>query len=317
MTDAAVLVAPPSTVPEVAGPSFVTITNEKGGVGKTAMVCNIATILAVEFNLRVLVLDLDSQGNSSKAMNGPDIEWAKKYQHHRGVLPADAKGPRNIIDFLDGQVPPSDVLVPSPHCKEGRLWFIHGSGLLNQWTERRFRSDPSRSQIQVLGDIRNRLRAQLAALRMGGLPFDLVVADVPPTTGEALRFALAATDGVVIVTDPTSDSVEGAGKIVGYAKVLGERLAAPITLRGIILNRVSQRKSIESDRIDDIRRNWPTLILEPPVPDNISVRAGTEYRIPVVIAEPKASTSVAIRQIARSLALRSGLTLPAIDSGDK
>jgi len=192
---------------------ILTVTNQKGGVGKTTIACHLA-LAAKEEGRRVLLVDLDTQGNASATLSG-------------NPLIASERGGAQALFCLDR------ALDPEPTSSGVDL--LHGNQYL----------DEVDSTFAV-----RQARLRRGALR--GLPYDLVVFDTPPAIGIRQTAPLLWCDLVVIPIEPNSYSVSGLKHTLDA--LTSARTANPGLRHRILINRYVRRSRRQAECICDIAR---------------------------------------------------------------
>ncbi len=217
----------------------------KGGVGKTTVALGLASAAQAR-GLRALVADLDPQCNATSA-----LDPAASSATLADVLAA----PRRSV--LDAAIAPSgwgsglDVLVGSERAGE-----------LND-------PDPGSRRL-------NRLGKAIAELNRlidhGELPYQLVILDCPPSLGRLTRSALVAAQGALMVTEPNLFAVSGVQRAAEAVDT--ERSDHNPTLRpaGVVVNRVRPRSKEHAFRIEELRLNFGTQVLEPTLPERTAIQ---------------------------------------------
>lgn len=191
---------------------IVAIANQKGGVGKTAVTLGLASAASAA-GLRVLVIDMDPQGNASTGLGITEPEYTSN-----DVLYADQRGV--ALDAIVDSPWPGVSVIPANL------------------------SLAQRDADQQLG-AEMRLRKALDSPELVG-KFDLVLIDCQPSVGKLVSNALIAATGVLIVTEPSIDSSTGVANIFTTISTVCEHYNPDLEVLGVILNRVPAR-SREAD----------------------------------------------------------------------
>lgn len=240
---------------------IITIGNNKGGVGKTGILVQLAASLA-RTNRSVLVVDLDPQGNASRQLG-----WEDNYENPsptigdalRDAQEGNGAGALVEADLLDSGI--GVDLLPARVDLENRI-----------------------SEAATVGAVR-RLRKALAGWTD---TYDIVLIDTPPSLGHLTQMALAASDAAVCVTQPEFDSVEGMTRFRSFVEEHAEDIANP-TLRfaGVIVN-LHKNLNEHVFQMDGLRELvGESEILEPVIPERAVIKeaaaAGAsvaEYKTP-------------------------------------
>src|SRR5690606_28978568 len=171
-------------VPKPREQRIITIANQKGGVGKTTTAVNLAAALAHQ-GMKVLVIDLDPQGNASTALGIP---------HHSGVP--------SSYELLIGEVSVQDAIQVSPHSE--RLLCIPAT------------IDLAGAEIELVSMVarEGRLKAAIQEANIAGYDIDYVMIDCPPSLGLLTVNALVAAKEVLIPIQCEYYALEGVGQLI-------------------------------------------------------------------------------------------------------
>ncbi len=217
----------------------------KGGVGKTSICLGLAAS-AWSAGHRTLVIDLDPQANATAAMDPQPYEFTTN-----DVL---ADGREGIA---------ADAIVASGWG--AGIDLIAGERAL----EHRAHSEGPDSAL--------RLRTTLA----GALDrYHTVLIDCPPTLGELTRNALAASPAALIVTEPSFFALQAAEQALEAVEIARDATNLGLRTAGIVVNRV-RRSSEHTYRLEELRRVYPQLVLEPPIPDRAAMAAAQGAAAPI------------------------------------
>src|SRR3954447_7221596 len=216
----------------------VAVLNQKGGVGKTSLTLMLAGAAGAQ-GLRVLVIDLDQQGNASAAL---------------GVTGDQAE--LTAYEVLDQAQPgaAAAAAVPAPSWPGVSVIAAH-------------RSLASLNMSAELG-IESRLRVALEGLE----GFDLVLVDCPPAVDRMVQNALTAADVAAIVTQPTRFSLEGVGQVMETIEKVQRYLNNELAVAGAIVNGLRPRTREGALRVEELRASLDTAVWEPFIPERQVVR---------------------------------------------
>lgn len=220
-------------------PRILSFAMQKGGVGKTTVSTNLAGAFAGHHGLRVLVVDFDSQCNTTRSLLGTAQE-----------------GP-NVWDVLRHEVPMADVMRPTPYCD--RLFVVPGSRELPVWDKRISSAEWDRFV----------LAAHESLPRLAPEDVDLVIFDTPPSLGLWMQCALAASDSVLIVAKPDVFSRDGLEEIQETISAIRRSVNRRLAVEGIVLNQVRENTVEHSGYLDAYREVFGAGALEPHIPDRI------------------------------------------------
>lgn len=249
-----------------------TVTNDKGGVGKTTFAAVLVAEMAKK-GRRVLAVDMDPQANLTRRMRIPKEEMEQRISMAEVMRDIDTRP-----DLL------KEIILP---C---------------QWDES-FADNidvaPSRTELgRWLGTgVASWLRLKTALSHVAG-DYDDIIIDTPPGTGGALQNALVASDYVVLVTWPEMDSINGVHRIFEFIDSPKEGAAIGVAAKpiGIVINYINGQTKAHKGRIEEINAVWGDLVWQPPMPQTIRVQeAASEF------AEPPQNGSPAAAVIAEAL----------------
>lgn len=242
---------------------ILSISNNKGGVGKTHTVFHLAGALA-EAGRRVLAVDLDPQGSLT------------------GLFLDEVARP-TLYDVLFEQLPLSDAIrktrFPQIHVvpADQRLETL-GAALQNE-PDQQIRLDTALRERQAQPD-----------------PFDVVLLDCPPNIGVSTRNALAAADGVLVPLEADKFSVDGLqGLLAVIAKM--QRVNARLTVEGVLISLYNGRRTIEQ-AYEEALRNAPGVhVLDVKIRNSAKYREAITARLPITHYRPVGEYADAFRTL--------------------
>jgi len=214
------------------------VLNQKGGVGKTSVSLLLAGAAGGR-GLRVLVVDLDQQGNATSAL---------------GISSDDAE--LTAYEVLDQARPGAAAAAAVPAPQWPGVWVIPAH-----------RSLASMNMSAELG-IESRLRTALEGLH----DFDLVLIDCPPAVDRMVQNALTAADVAVIVTQPTRFSLEGVGQVMETIEKVQRFLNPKLAVAGAIINGLRPRTREGALRVEELHASLEAAVWEPPIPERQIIR---------------------------------------------
>src|ERR1700733_6711129 len=252
----------------------ITIANQKGGVGKTTTAVNIAASMALH-GLRVLVIDLDPQGNTSTAL---DVE------HRSGTM--------SIYNVLvDGQ-PLSGVVkpaasIPQLYCAPATI-------------------DLAGAEIELvpMGARESRLVRALAGFDSSG--FDYIFIDCPPSLGLLTVNALVAAPEVLIPIQCEYYALEGLEQLLRTVDLVKSHLNPVLGVSTILLTMFDARTRLASQVADEVREHFGGVVLGSVIPRSVRVSEAPSYGQSVMTYDPGSTGAQAYLEAARELAHRAG-----------
>ncbi|HJM18627.1 MAG TPA: AAA family ATPase [Candidatus Thalassarchaeaceae archaeon] len=250
----------------------VTITNQKGGVGKTTTVINIGAQLALRGH-RVLVVDSDSQGNCA---TGLGVDKSKVRTTTRDLI----LRPETAVD--------------SRHATavEGLHIIVGDRSLIGLEQE----------MLRQLGRER-RMREALEPL----LPhYDVVLIDTPPSLGLVTINALVASDGILIPVQTEYFALEGLAMLAGTIREVRGLLNGSIGVDGVLLTMHSQTL-LNQQVAGELLETFPELVIKPAIRRNVRLAEAPSHGIPIHLHDPSSAGGKDYQAIANALEKRWGL----------
>lgn len=254
----------------------IAIANQKGGVGKTTTVVNLAASLS-EMKKTVLVIDLDPQANATSGL---------------GLTP---QAGNSLYSVLAGTIDVADIIQATPYDNIN----IIPSEL-----------DLAGAEIEIarqsnhLVVVRNHLDRVLQA----GV-FDYILMDCPPSLGILMTSSLAAADSVVVPMQCEYYALEGLSVIVSLIRQLQDNGANPgLSLEGILMTMFDSRTRLAADVVAEVRNHFGAIVYDTMIPRNVRVSEAPSFGQPVIFYDKFSKGAEAYRQFAREFAKRVGKT---------
>ena len=248
---------------------IITIANQKGGVGKTTTVVNLATALA-SIDKKVLVIDMDPQYNSSMSFNAYDADKSI-YKVFSNEI--------QINNAIQGsQIPKLDVISA---CEDLAA------------AEYELADDDNRNYLlkQYIEDIRNN--------------YDYIFIDTPPTLGLLTISSLTASDEILIPVQCEFFALEGLSKLIKTIEIVKSNLNSNLKLNGIILTMYDKRNSLSSLIEKEAREYFDVNVYKFNVPRNVTLSEAPSHGLPAIIYDLKCAGSQAYIALAKEFLERS------------
>ncbi len=246
--------------------------NQKGGVGKTTTVVNLATYLALARE-RVLIIDLDSQGNATS-----------------GVGLDKAAVERSVYDALIDSVPLAelavDTQVPGLRIVPASLALAGAEVDLAPLPQR------ERRLSGLIGDV---------------VPnYDYILLDCPPSLGLMTVNALTAADSVLVPIQCEYYALEGLTQLISTIDLVRDHLNPDLAIKGVLLTMFDARTNLAVEVSAEVRRHLGDAVFQTVVPRNVRLSEAPSYGQPIELYRPDSKGAEAYRAVADELRARDG-----------
>ncbi len=258
---------------------ILTIANQKGGVGKTTTAVNLAASLAMHGS-RVLVVDLDPQGNASTAL---DVE------HRSGVS--------SIYNVLVDGVPLADIVrkvegYSQLHCAPATI-------------------DLAGAEIELVPLVARESRLARAVTEYDSSSFDYIFIDCPPSLGLLTVNALVAAPEVLIPIQCEYYALEGLEQLLRTVDLVKSHLNPTLMVSTILLTMFDSRTKLASQVAEEVRSHFGELVLDSVIPRSVRVSEAPSYGQSVMTYDPGSSGALAYLEAAREMAFKDAAASPA------
>jgi chromosome partitioning protein len=252
------------------------VANQKGGVGKSTTAVNIGAYLALA-GARVLVVDLDPQGNASTGL-GLD---------HREIEPS-------IYDVLTGEASPTSAIRPTGVAN---LHVLPST------------IDLAGAEVELVSAMSRETRLR-RALESIDHQYDSILIDCPPSLGLLTVNALAAADELLIPIQCEYYALEGLGQLLRNVELVRANLNPELRIGGIVLTMYDGRTRLALQVVDEVRRHFTDVVYQTVVPRSVRLSEAPGYGLPIALYDPLSRGGIAYRDLTFELAERSGLLAP-------
>ena len=240
----------PAAIP---GPQIFAIANQKGGVGKTTTAINLATALAA-VGEKVLLIDLDPQGNASTGLGVPRSERAPgAYEFILGLSP--------MAECIRASaIPGLSVMPASVQLAGAEIELID--------MERR-----EHRLFDALSADEQSARAQ----------WTTILLDCPPSLGLVTLNALVAVDAVLVPLQAEFLALEGIGALINTVERIKKKLNPKLHIAGVVLTMVDRRNVLSQQVEADARQHFGELVFGTTIPRNVRIAEAPSHGLPVLI----------------------------------
>ena len=243
----------------------IAIANQKGGVGKTTTVVNLAAALSAR-KRTVLVVDLDPQAHAT-------LGFGLEKQPGVSMYPVLA-GAKNIADVIQPTKWDNLNVIPSEVDLAG--------------AELEFGAREDRLTM---------IKDALAPVKESGA-FDYIILDCPPSLGIVMTSALVATDGVLIPIQAEYLAMDGLALITGSIERVRQSVNPDIDLNGIVFTMVNSNAKLTQDVMEEVRNHFGEKVYETVIPRNVRVSEAPSMGTPVVFLDARSKGAQAYKAFA-------------------
>ncbi|MBI6629497.1 ParA family protein [Pontibaca salina] len=252
------------------GPRIIAIANQKGGVGKTTTTVNLGAAL-VEGGARVLIVDLDPQGNASTGL---------------GIAPEDRI--MTTYDLLVDNVSLESVITATE---------IENLSIIPANT------DLSSADIELLSSekrsflLHNALRQEA----MDSLSLDYILIDCPPSLSLLTINGMVASDSVLVPLQSEFFALEGLSQLMLTVREVRQSANKNLRIEGILLTMYDRRNNLSQQVEQDARDNLGDLVFRTVIPRNVRVSEAPSFAMPVLTYDTRSQGAEAYRALAKEM----------------
>jgi chromosome partitioning protein len=245
----------------------IAVASQKGGVGKTTTTVSLGSCLAQE-SRRVLVIDIDPQGNATSALgiNGNER-------------------PESIYEVLIDQVALRDAILPTALAN---LDLVPAGQRLSG----------AEIELVEVGSRESRLRDCIQVVRDD---YDYVFIDSPPSLGLLTVNALTASDSVLIPLQCEYLALEGLTQLIGAIRRVQERLNPGLRIEGVLLTMFDARLNLSQQVAEEARKFFAERVYRSVIPRNVRLSEAPSFGKPIVLYDPQSTGAESYRELAREV----------------
>ena len=247
--------------------SVLAIANQKGGVGKTTTAVNLGAALA-ELGFRVLVVDLDPQGNATTGL---------------GISHRNVEG--SVYDVIMNDVPVEDCVEPT----SVRNLFVIPATI-----------DLAGAEIELVPAMSRELKLRRALGAVSG-DYDFVLIDCPPSLGLLTVNGLAAADAVLVPIQCEYYALEGLGQLLRNVKLVRTNLNPTLEMRGIVLTMFDARTKLAEQVEHEVRLHFGSRVYRTVVPRTVRISEAPSFGQPIIVFDSSSRGAIAYRELAKEV----------------
>lgn len=260
-------------------PRIIAVANQKGGVGKTTTAINLAAGL-VEQGARVMLVDLDPQGNASTGL-GVEADRRKL----------------TTYDLLIDEAPLDEVIQPS---NIDGLFICPAN------------SDLSSADMELVANEKRSflLHDALRQPAIDAFALDFILIDCPPSLSLLTVNALIACHSVLVPLQSEFFALEGLSQLMLSIREVRQTANPNLRIEGVVLTMYDGRNRLSQQVENDARQNLGDLVFKTVIPRNVRVSEAPSFALPVLSYDSTSKGSEAYRALAAELIARHPITSP-------
>lgn len=276
---------------------IVSIFNQKGGVGKTTSVVNLAVALVKE-GKKILVIDMDPQANTTTGL-GVDKEGASVYDLFYEILNDKEENEKEKNEELEENEEDKKARTEaekridfSKYIKEtdSGVFLIKSESSLSGLEVELVNLDPvSRTEVlkQIVGQIEEE--------------YDFVLIDCPPSLGLLSINALVASDSIIIPIQTEYYALEGVSELMNTYKLVKDSLNKNLEIEGVLLTMFDKRTNLSYEVVEEVKSYFKNKVFKTMIPRNVRLAEAPSYGKSVLEYEERSKGATAYKMLAQEL----------------
>ena len=259
-------------VPDVPGRArVIAIANQKGGVGKSTTAVSLGAALA-DIGYRVLVADLDPQGNASTGMG----------------IRHDARE-ATVYDVVVSEAEIQEAIV---HTPVERLHAVPAT------------IDLAGAEIELVSQFSRESRLKKAIEPVLEGAYDFILLDCPPSLGLLTINALTAAEELIVPIQCEYYALEGLGQLLRNVSLVQQNINSGLRLSGIVMTMFDPRTKLSEQVVGEVKRHFGDLVYDVIIPRTVRLSEAPGFGQPITLYDAKSKGAEAYRQLAQEVALR-------------
>lgn len=245
---------------------IISIANQKGGVGKTTTAVNLSACIAAR-GKRVLLIDIDPQGNASSGL---------------GIVADENKSIYNVlIEELDIKSTIKATMVKKLDVCPANI-------------------DLAGAEVELVSMISRETRLKDAIDEIKGA-YDYIIMDCPPSLGLITLNAFTASDSVLVPIQCEYYALEGLGQLVNTIKLVQKHLNKELEIEGVVLTMFDARTNLSSDVAKEVEKYFGNKVFQTVIPRNIRLSEAPSHGLPITLYDPESKGALTYKKLAKEL----------------
>ena len=245
---------------------IMSIANQKGGVGKTTTAVNLSACIAAR-GKRVLLIDIDPQGNASSGL---------------GIVADENKSIYNVlIEELDIKSTIKATMVKKLDVCPANI-------------------DLAGAEVELVSMISRETRLKDAIDEIKDA-YDYIIMDCPPSLGLITLNAFTASDSVLVPIQCEYYALEGLGQLVNTIKLVQKHLNKELEIEGVVLTMFDARTNLSSDVAKEVEKYFGNKVFQTVIPRNIRLSEAPSHGLPITLYDPESKGALTYKKLAKEL----------------